>query len=213
MALAGYLDQCGLWGEAVQEYCSRAGFETTAEGSRAGRSVGSGLYRQIYRLVARTRCPRHHAEVAGGFRSLGGVAHQRCTGRPRPREVGDTRVADADERAKAARAAVALSAQRAPAAGLCRGLSREDPLFARLAELKVDKMALFESKSVWAALRVWDDWREAAGAAAVVSGPQQEVALHDFMKSHRSATGPLATYNKLLWLQQYLRAPRPSIGS
>ena len=81
-------------------------------------------------------------------------------GRPRPKALAKARARDEQSRREAARAAVALSLEWAPQAGLARGLKRDDPLLDLVREVHEARVAEFEPKGVWAAMRNWKSWGE-----------------------------------------------------
>ena len=66
---------------------------------------------------------------------------------------------DAAARTRAAKEAVRLSLSWAPRAGLARGLEKDDPLLSIVEQVQVERLAKFEAKGVWLALKEWGAWQ------------------------------------------------------
>ncbi len=131
-------------------------------------------------------------------------------GRPRPKAVAKAKTKDEASRKAAARAAVELSLSWAPQAGLARGLRLDDPLIQLVKEVHEARIAAFEPRGVWAAIRNWRAWKEYQAKF-----PRKEttveliILLSAYLASKQANTGPRAAWNQFDWLKRHLKADVP----
>ena len=78
--------------------------------------------------------------------------------RPKPGGTVDSLNKDTVSRNVAAREAIKLSLSWAPRAGVARGLEKDDPLVEMVEQVNVERIAKFEARGVWLALKEWGAW-------------------------------------------------------
>ena len=131
--------------------------------------------------------------------------------RPRPKaKARPEKDIDQEGREAAAREAVRRSLLWRPQTGVARGLLADDPLLGPIRAIYERRIAKFEARGVWAALKVLDSWT-AYRQEYMGSGSELEtvVALTNFVEEQQAATGPLSTWNKLDWVRRHLKIEFP----
>ena len=135
------------------------------------------------------------------------------TGKPRPQPVQSVLMKDDATRKKAAKAAVELSLQWAPAAGVAKGLQPSDPLIPMVRNVHEGRIANFEAKGVWGALNQWKKWEaHMAEHSKHGSEGEQRILLASSVTSRPAATGPLAAWNRFDWTVRHLHADLSMTG-
>ncbi len=110
----------------------------------------------------------------------------RRTGKPRPQPVQSALMKDDTTRKKAAKAAVELSLQCAPSAGVAKGLQPSDPLIPLVRNAHEERIANFEAKGVWGALNQWKKWEaHLSEHSKHGSDAEQRILLASFITSKR----------------------------
>ncbi len=123
---------------------------------------------------------------------------------PAGKEVDNVR------RAEAAGEAVRRSLSWRPQTGIAKGLSATDPLIPELRSIYERRIAKFEARGVWAALKVLDAWVKCRSEHRAVGTEQaEEVIITRFVEDQEAATGPLSTWQKLDWVRKHLKIEVP----
>ncbi len=165
--------------------------------------VREGVIEDLMRSVIES----HRVTYSEALSAIRPRRKRQASGKPRKAGPTDVKTKDRAGREAAARAAAELSASWRPLAGVCKGLGRADPLVPKLIELTIVRVRPYESRGVWAALRVWRDWEDHRSALEDQRPEALPVHLAEYIRSQPSSSGPAQAWSKFDWLRRVLDAP------
>ena len=223
------LGNAGLWLAPVQRWIDAEGLETTDDLRCYFRSaVAAGVQGGPLLRLAWEHCSavgptdqslmvlRARREVQVELQQLGRLLAKpplplvRRAGRPRRQpKVTDEDSYKAARRA-AAEAAVQLSFSWAPLYGLAAN-SGSTPMSTldQWRQQCIGDIAEFEERYIMHGLRTWSLWERYCAENSITPTAMEDntLSVQVWIKSHASATGPLAAYNAMKWLRTHLKAP------
>jgi hypothetical protein len=226
MALSTLLQNSGLYTSDVQDWLTSNCCQTADDLAYA--FEGTEQLMRIAPFMAEAWClaAQHKSDDIDLTRRVRAVryellrAEQRCAPPPMPRPrkvktrtfqrknegVKDERAADKDRRRQAAEQAVQLSLSWAPERGVAKGIERTSPLILAVRAAQVKKLSLFEPKGVLLAVRdcqLFEAWL-AEQLPRGVSKQARQVLLDTYIQSGDAATGPLAMWNRMAFIDTHL---------